>query len=151
MYSPLLHSAVRAEPDRSVGSSGWLCKPPLSPCHLLAPTLPHLDRIVHLSEVHSLDGRNRSSLRRSCDTGVGTGAGRSLPLCCTGVRIHHGLEEIPEGRLKFLPRGQILGSDAPLLCHGMWSSFQRLLCGSFSKSHVPEVRRQSPFLVSISP
>lgn len=104
MYSALLHSAMREEPDRSLGLSGWPSKPLLSPCHTLTPTLAHPDRTVHFSEAHSLDGRNRSSLQHSCDTGVGTGAGSHLPLSWTGAHIRQCLEGIPEGRVKFLPR-----------------------------------------------
>lgn len=82
----------------------------LGPC--LPPTVPqpYPGRNAHPSEAHSLDGRNRSSHQHSCDTGAGTGAGDSLQLSCAGKHIHRGLEDIPEGRVKFLPVGDF--------CHG---------------------------------
>lgn len=87
----------------------WLAsKPLLSPC--LPPTVlqTHPGRNAHPSEAHSPDGRNRSNHQRSYDTGAGTGAGDSPQLSCAGQHIHRGLEEIPEGRVKFLPGTSVM-------------------------------------------
>lgn len=82
----------------------WLAsKPLLHPCLPSTVPQPHPGRNAHSSEAHSLDGRNRSSHQDSYDTGAGTGAGHSPQPSCAGRHIHRGLEEIPEGEVKFLP------------------------------------------------
>lgn len=103
MYSSLLHSAVRAEPGGCHRRILWLAQQALAQSLPAAPSQPHLGRNVCPCEAHSLDGRNRSSRQYSCDTAAGTWAGDSPQLSCAGKHIHRGLEEVPEGRVKFLP------------------------------------------------
>lgn len=89
----------------SRGLSGRPRTPLLAPC--LTPAVPqaHPGRNACPPVARSPGGRNRSSHRHSCDIGAGTGAGESPQPSCSGKHIHRGLEDIPEGRVKFLPLG----------------------------------------------
>lgn len=127
---------------------GWPSKPLLCLCLPTLPTQPHPGRIAHLSEAHSQDGRNRSSLQHSCDTDVGIGAANPLPLSWAAMHIHQGLEGIPEGRVTSLST-EFWGEVC--YCCAISSYVQNILCGFFfpSKSHVLEAWRQSPLLAPL--
>ena len=127
---------------------GWPSKPLLCLCLPTLPTQPHPGRIAHLSEAHSQDGRNRSSLQHSCDTDVGIGAANPLPLSWAAMHSHQGLEGIPEGRVTSLST-EFWGEVC--YCCAISSYVQNILCGFFfpSKSHVLEAWRQSPLLAPL--
>lgn len=74
-----LIAALSYESRASRGSPGTLWLAPQAIAQCLPPTVPrpHPGRNAHPSEVHSLDGRYRSSCPRSYDTGAGIGAGDS--------------------------------------------------------------------------
>lgn len=107
---------------------GWPSKPLLCLCLPTLPTQPHPGRIAHLSEAHSQDGRNRSSLQHSCDTDVGIGAANPLPLSWAAMHIHQGLEGIPEGRVTSLST-EFWGEVC--YCCAISSYVQNILCGFF--------------------